>query len=90
MSVKTLKEYTPELRMEIIQYAKDHSIRETTSKYKVSNQSIYTWRKKYKGTINSIVISGDAKVPISSEIVRLKEENRKLRRILIDQLLEKV
>ena len=41
-------------RQRIIKYAQNHSISETSIRYKVSRKTIYKWLKRYDGTLESL------------------------------------
>lgn len=45
---------TPEQRLEMIQYAKSHSVKEASIKFNCNDRTLYRWAKKYDGTLQSL------------------------------------
>jgi len=45
---------TPEQRLEMIQYAKTHTVKEASIKFNCNDRTLYRWAKKYDGTLESL------------------------------------
>lgn len=91
------RSFNTALRVEVLNYAKDYGVTATTKKYGISSHTVYNWREKYKSAIHDITISPplpDYSIVRASDneakVKALIEENRKLRTLVINQLLEKV
>jgi putative transposase len=55
------------------------SMKEISRKYEVSEQTIYAWRKKYGGLAASEL----------RELRQLRDENKRLKRVVADLVLDK-
>ena len=45
---------TPEQRLEMIEYAKAHTVKEASIKFNCNDRTLYRWAKKYDGTLESL------------------------------------
>jgi len=72
---------TPEQRLEMLEFFKTHSMDETCEKYNCTQATVYRWRKKYDGTLESLADkSSRPKNPHPSE--HTEEEINNIREIL--------
>lgn len=73
------KRYSEEQVVRILREAASGSVGETCRKYGVSDGTYYNWKKKYDGMAVSDV----------RKLRALEEENRKLKKLLAETLLDK-
>lgn len=70
--------YTDEQIVTIVRESHAHGVTPTSKKYKVSEQSIYIWRKKF----------GTMEVPQVAEFKRMQIENARLKKLVAERDLE--
>lgn len=73
------KRYSEEQVVKILREAGSGSVAETCRKYGVSDATYYNWKKKYEGMEVSDI----------RKLRALEEENRKLKKLLAESLLDK-
>jgi putative transposase len=73
------KRYSEEQVVKILREAASGSVAETCRKYGVSDATYYNWKKKYDGMEVSDV----------RKLRALEEENRKLKKLLAEEMLDK-
>jgi transposase-like protein len=84
---KTRRIFTAEDRLSILQEAARNGGAETCRKYNLSQTLLGRWKKAYLAT-GSTADRKRGRYPIDPEIVKLREENEKLKRIIANQVLE--
>ena len=70
--------FSDEKIVEIVRESRAHGVPETAKKYQVSEQSIYTWRRRF-GTMETSQVS---------ELKKIQQENAKLKKLLAERDLE--
>ena len=70
--------FTNEKIVEIVRESRAHGVPETAKKYQVSEQSIYTWRRRFGSMETSQV----------SELKKTQQENARLKKLLAERDLE--
>jgi transposase-like protein len=94
MATKVRRIWTPEKKAEAIKYAEKHGNAEACRTFKINENQMYRWRKEYRSEILSeefpIIKESPLRKDAGKEIERLREENQKLRSLIINQLLENI
>jgi len=70
--------FSDEKIVEIVRESRAHGVPDTAKKYQVSEQSIYTWRRRF-GTMETNQVS---------ELKKTQLENAKLKKLLAERDLE--
>jgi putative transposase len=70
--------FSDEKIVEIVRESRAHGVPETAKKYQVSEQSIYSWRRRF-GTMETNQVS---------ELKKTQQENAKLKKLLAERDLE--
>lgn len=70
--------FTEEQIVGIVRESQAHGVTETARKHKVSEQTLYTWRKRYGGMEANQV----------TELKRLQQENARLKKLVAERDLE--
>lgn len=70
--------FTEEQIVGIVRESQAHGVTETARKHKVSEQTLYSWRKRYGGMEASQV----------TELKRLQQENARLKKLVVERDLE--
>jgi putative transposase len=70
--------FSDEKIVEIVRESRAHGVPETAKKYQVSEQSIYTWRRRF-GTMETSQVS---------ELKKSQQENARLKKLLAERDLE--
>lgn len=70
--------FSDEKIVEIVRESRAHGVPETAKKYQVSEQSIYTWRRRF-GTMETNQVN---------ELKKTQQENAKLKKLLAERDLE--
>jgi putative transposase len=70
--------FSDEKIVEIVRESRAHGVPETAKKFQVSEQSIYSWRRRF-GTIETSQVS---------ELKKVQQENAKLKKLLAERDLE--
>lgn len=70
--------FSDEKVVEIVRESRAHGVPETAKKYQVSEQSIYSWRRRF-GTMETSQVS---------ELKKAQQENAKLKKLLAERDLE--
>lgn len=70
--------FSDEKVVEIVRESRAHGVPETAKKYQVSEQSIYSWRRRF-GTMETNQVS---------ELKKAQQENAKLKKLLAERDLE--
>jgi transposase-like protein len=84
---KTKRSFTAEERLSILQESERSGFMETCRKYNLSPTLISRWKRKYLET-GSTSDSRRGRKPLDPELVQLRDENEKLKRIVAKQALE--
>ena len=70
--------FSNEKIVEIVRESRAHGVPEMAKKYQVSEQSIYTWRRRF-GTMETSQVS---------ELKKTQQENARLKKLLAERDLE--
>ena len=70
--------FSDEKIVEIVRESRAHGVPETAKKFQVSEQSIYTWRRRF-GTMETSQVS---------ELKKSQQENARLKKLLAERDLE--
>jgi putative transposase len=70
--------FSDEKIVEIVRESRAHGVPEAAKKYQVSEQSIYSWRRRF-GTMETNQVS---------ELKKVQQENSKLKKLLAERDLE--
>jgi putative transposase len=81
-----LKKWSKEEKLKILEEAAQGEVIETCRKYEVSTATYYSWKRKFD-TYGASGLSGSPGKS-NSDSKRLKDENRRLRKLLIDHELD--
>ncbi len=84
---KHRKRWSSKEKMEIINYAKIHSVLKASREYKVSSPSIYKWIDAYDQKGESGLTAKQKDNLKSSEFKKLKRENDELKKIIAEKEL---
>ena len=84
---KTRRKFSAEERLSILQEAERSGGAETCRKYNLSQTLLGKWKRNYLKT-GSTNDRRRGRTPLDPELVQLREENEKLKRIVAKQALE--
>ena len=84
---KTKRRFNAEERLSILQEAERNGFMETIRKYNLSPNSLSRWKKQYLATGSTADLKRGRK-QLDPELVQLREENEKLKRIVARQAIE--
>lgn len=84
---KTKRTFSAEDRMSILQEAERTGFMETCRKYNLSPNLLSRWKRKYLAS-GYTVSSKPGRKPLDPELVQLREENERLKRLVARQALE--
>lgn len=73
-----MKRFTEEQIVSIVRESQAQGVAETARKHKVSEQTLYTWRKRFAGMDQSHL----------AELKRLQQENARLKKLVAERDLE--
>lgn len=71
-------QYTDEQIVKIVRESHEHGVQQTARKYKVSENTLYIWRRKFGGMEPSQV----------AELKRLAQENSRLKKLVTERDLK--
>ncbi len=81
---KHWKKWTPEQKLEILDYKKTHGLTKASREYEVSTVSILNWEKVYSEQGPEGFKKG-AKTSLERELQQLRRENRELKAIVAEK-----
>lgn len=84
---KSRRKFSAEEKLSILQEAERNGGAETCRKYNLSQTLLGKWKKHYLQT-GSTADRRRGRIPLDPELVELREENEKLKRIIAKQALE--
>lgn len=84
---KTRRKFTAEERLSILQEAERNGQAETSRKYNLSPTLLGKWKRNYLST-GSTDDARRGRKPLDPELVELREENEKLKKIVARQAIE--
>jgi transposase-like protein len=84
---KTRRKFSAEERMSILQEAERNGGAETSRKYNLSPSLLAKWKRNYLKN-GSTADGRRGRKPLDPELLELREENEKLKRIVAKQALE--
>ena len=84
---KTRRTFAAEERLSLLQESERNGFMETCRKYNISPNLLARWKRKYLET-GSTQDSRKGRKPLDPELVQLRDENEKLKRIIARQALE--
>lgn len=80
------KKWSPTFKLEVIEYYKQNGISKASRQFNVSAVSIYNWEKQFEtGGVEGL--SDKQKQKTDTELLSLRRENERLKRIVADKEL---
>jgi putative transposase len=81
---KHRKTWTPEEKLEVLNYRKEHGLAKASREYGVSSVSILNWEKKFLENGNNGLEPG-SKTAVERELQRVLRENRELKAMVAEK-----
>ena len=84
---KHRKKWSPSQKLEIINYARIHTVLKATKEFEVSSPSIYKWMDAYDQDGQNGLLGKKINTEDAQEVKRLKRENDELKKIIAEKEL---
>jgi putative transposase len=81
---KHRKTWTPEEKLEVLNYRKEHGLAKASREYGVSSVSILNWEKEFLENGNNGLEPG-SKTAVERELQRVLRENRELKAMVAEK-----
>ena len=82
------KTYTLEEKINILQHAQEYGVAQTCRKFNVGSTTFYKWKEQYlNGGIEALKPKNCAKILIDPELIILRDENERLKKMVAEKEL---